>query len=76
MVTIMGQIESGGSLITRTTLLIRCMERLLSSSRGQIKLSDVGVCRAMICDIAKRSVNRSSSACGHICKVGYTGHDA
>ena len=52
------------------------MERVLSSSQGLIELGDVGVCREMICDIAKGSVNRSSSARCDICKRGYTGRDA
>jgi len=51
------------------------MERLLSSSRGPIKLHDVGVCEEIICDIAKGSVNRSSSAHCPIRSSGYTGHD-
>jgi hypothetical protein len=51
------------------------MEHKLSLSRGQIKLDDVGVSCEMICDIAKGSVDRSSSACGQIRKIVYTGHD-
>ena len=46
------------------------MERVLSLSPGVIELGDVGVCREMICDIAKGSVNRSSSGHCHIRKRG------
>ena len=76
IVTIIGQIEPGGSFNTRTTRFIKCTERVLSSSQGQIILANVGVCREMMCDIAKRSVNHSLSARCHICKSGYTGHSA
>jgi len=41
-----------------------------------MELGDVGVCRDMICDIAKGSVNRSLSAHCHIRTSGYTGPDA
>jgi len=51
------------------------MEQVVSASRGQIGLGHVGVCREMICDIANGSVNRSSSACCHIRKCGYSGCD-
>jgi len=33
------------------------MERVLSSSPGQIELGDINVYQEMICDIATRSVN-------------------
>jgi len=75
MVTIIGQIKPGGYLKTRTTCFIKCMEPVLLSSQGLIELGNVGVCREMICDIAKGSVNRSSSARCYICNSGYTGCD-
>ena len=52
------------------------MEWVLSSSGGLIELGDIGVRWEMICDIAKGSVNYSSSAPCHIRKRGYTGCDA
>jgi len=52
------------------------MEWVLSSARELNKLGNIGVCREMICDIAKANVNRSSSARCHIRKCGYTGRDA
>jgi len=51
------------------------MERVLTSSPGQIKLDNVEVHREMIGDVAQGSVNRSSSACCQIRKSGYTGCD-
>jgi len=76
MVTIIGQIKPWEALKTTTTRGIKCMERVLSSLKVQIHPSDVGVCREMICDIAKGSVNHLSSACCHIHKSGHTGRDA
>ena len=76
MVTIIGQIKPRGSLETRTTHFIKCMKRVLSSSRGLIELGDIEVCQEMICDIAEGSVNCSSSARCHIRKHGFTGRDA
>jgi len=75
MVIIIGQIEPKGSLKT-TTLFIRRTELVLSSSRGQNKLFNVEACREMMCDIAKGSVNRSSSARCRFHKSGYTACDA
>jgi len=48
------------------------MEQVLSSLRGRIELGDVGEFEEMICDIAKGTVNHSSSAHFHIHKSGYT----
>jgi len=64
------------SFKTRTTCFMKCTERVLCSVQQQIELGDVGVCWEMICDIARGSVNRSSSTHCHIRKCGYTGHDA
>jgi len=75
MVTIIGQIKPWGSLETRTTRFIKRMEWVLSSLWVLIELGDIGVCREMICDIAKGSVNCSSSARCHICTSRYTGRD-
>jgi len=52
------------------------MKWVLYSLQEVIDLRDVGVYRAMICDNAKRSVNRSWSACCHIRNSGYTGYDS
>ena len=52
------------------------MERVQSSWRGLLEWGDIGVCREMICDIAKRTVNSVSSAHCHIRKRGYTGCEA
>jgi len=76
METVIGQIKLCRSLKMRTTRIIKCMERLLSSSRGPIEMGDVGVCRESISDIAKRSWNCSLSACCHIRKSRYTGPEA
>jgi len=70
MITIIGQIKPWGSSKTYTTHCIKRIKRVLSWSWGQIQLGDKGVCREMICDIAKGSVNRSSSAHCHMHKVG------
>jgi hypothetical protein len=52
------------------------MERVLSASQGLIQLGDGAICREMVSDIAKETVNHSSSARCHICKHGYTGYDS
>jgi len=75
MGTIIGQIEPWGSLKTRTAQLIKRKERVLSIKRGSTELSNVGVCREMSCNIAKGSVNRSSSA-SHSSHGEYSSHDA
>jgi hypothetical protein len=76
MVTIIGEIKPWGSLTTTTTGFIKRIQRELSASWRLIELGDVGACRGMIRDIAKGSVNRSSSARCHIRKRRYTGRDA
>jgi len=76
VVTIIGQIMPGESDATRTTPFIERTERVLWSFRGQIPLGNVGVCWEMICDIAKGSVDSSSSAHCQIRKGGYAGRDA
>jgi hypothetical protein len=72
MVTIIGYIKPCESLKPKTTDFRNLMERVLSSSQGQIKLGGIGVWGVMISDIAKRSVNRSSSARCLISKTVYT----
>jgi len=72
MVTIIGQIKPWGCLKTRTTCFSQHWKRVQSSSWGQIELGDIQVSRETICNIAKESVNNSSSACGHIHQSGYT----
>jgi len=51
--TIIGQIMPSVSSKTRTTHFIQCIEWRLSSSLEQITLANVGVCRDIICCIAK-----------------------
>jgi uncharacterized protein YqgV (UPF0045/DUF77 family) len=76
MVIVNGRIMPLGSLIPQISHYIEHMERVLSSSQRQITLCDIEVCREVIFDIAKGSVNASLSARCHVHTSGYTGRHA